>query len=268
MGELKVKRKSLILLGLVMLVAGCGDGDDVAASTTTIAAVTTTEATTSTTEAPTTTEPPAATTTTSTTTTTEPPETTTTLPGELVDYGPEAGAVLAVIGVEATDVLNVRAGPGVEFEILTALAPLSNHAIAQGQTRLLPNSAWYQVDVNGILGWASSRYLAQLGDTYDDTVHVLATAFPYAETMVQMGEEVAAVYTSDEPRSTVTVVDGPLVGDLAEITVDVVGVGDDALVGFRLHIFAQPDPGGEGWEIKSVEITPLCGRGVSGGLCV
>jgi len=261
-----MKRLLMALLGLALVIAGCGDGDD-AATTTTAPAVTTTAAVTTievpTTEVPTTTAAPETSTTTSSTTTTEPPATTTTLPGELVDYGPEEGAVLAAIGVETTDVLNVRSGPGIDFEILTALAPLSNHAIAEGETRLLSNSAWYKVDVNGIIGWASSRYLAQLGHTYDDTVHVLETAFPYAETMVQMGEEVAAVYTSDEPRSTVTIVDGPHVGDISEITVDVVGVGDDALVGFRLHIFAQPDPGGEGWEIKSVEVTTLCGRGVT-----
>lgn len=253
-------RLMVATVAVALLVAACGDGD--------AAESTTTAEPTSTTAAATTTTPSETTTSTSTTTTTSPPETTTTIPGELVEYGPQEGAILAAIGVEADDVLNVRAAPGIDQEILTALSPLSNHAVAQGQTRLLSNSAWYQIDVNGIVGWASSRYLAQLGDTYDDTARVLEDAFPRAETMVQMAQEVAAVYVSEEPASTVTIVDGPHVGDLAEVTVDVVGLGDDALVGFRLHIFAQPDEGGEGWEIKTVEVTALCGRGVSEGLCL
>ncbi len=265
MGELRMttSRRTTMLLAATLLAAACSGGDS--AETTTAAAVPT-----STTVAATTTAPQETTTsTTIATTTAAPVETTTTLPGELVDYGPLEGAILAAVGVAHDDVLNVRAAPGVDQEIVTALSPLSNHAVAQGQTRLLPNSAWYEVDVNGIVGWASSRYLAQLGQTFDDTVRALEDAFPYAETMEQMGEEIASLYTSDEPRSTVTVVDGPHIGDIAEITVDVVGVGDDALVGFRLHIFAQPDPGGEGWEIKSVENTLLCGRGVTDdGLCL
>ena len=249
----------------VALVAGACGGDDADATTTT-AVVTTTLVTTTTVATTTTATAPPETT---TTTTTVPPETTTTLPGELVDFGPRQGAVLAMIGVAPDDVLNVRAAPGIDQEIVAALGPLSNHAVAQGQTRLLPNSAWYEVDVNGVVGWASSRYLAQLGVTTDETAYVLDNAFPRAETMLQMVDEVAALYISTEPASTVTVVDGPRVGDLADVTVDVVGVGDDALVGFRLHIFAQPDEGGEGWEIRTVEVTALCGRGVTeDGLCL
>jgi hypothetical protein len=59
----------------------------------------------------------------------------------------------------------------------------------------------------------------------------------------------------------------PAVGDLGEVTYDVIGLGDDAVFGFRLHVFGQPGAGGD-FSLKSVERTILCGRGVSDGLCV
>jgi hypothetical protein len=88
--------------------------------------------------------------------------------------------------------------------------------------------------------------------------------------MVAMGEAVAAARApADEgPRPTVTVVDGPTVGDLGEVTVDVLGLADDSLRGERLHVFATPDPAGEGFGLKTVEATALCARGVTAdGLC-
>ena len=61
----------------------------------------------------------------------------------------------------------------------------------------------------------------------------------------------------------------PTVGDLGEVTFDVVGLLDDAQLGWRLHILATPDEGGEGFGLKSVEATAFCGRGVTDeGYCV
>ena len=61
----------------------------------------------------------------------------------------------------------------------------------------------------------------------------------------------------------------PTVGDLGEVTFDVIGLLDDAQLGWRLHIFGQPTEGGEGFSLKSVEGTALCGRGVTDdGLCI
>ena len=63
--------------------------------------------------------------------------------------------------------------------------------------------------------------------------------------------------------------DGPNVGDLGEITLDVIGMGDDSILGERLHVFGDPDPGGESFTMRTVERTLLCARGVGDdGLCV
>jgi hypothetical protein len=59
------------------------------------------------------------------------------------------------------------------------------------------------------------------------------------------------------------------VGDLGEITMDVIGLADDAQIGWRVHICATPSQSGDGFVLKSVEATSLCGRGVtSDGLCI
>jgi len=55
-------------------------------------------------------------------------------------------------------------------------------------------------------------------------------------------------------------------GDLGEISMDVVGLGEVAALGLRLHIFGDSaDMDGEGFALSNVESTILCGRGVGGG---
>lgn len=257
------KKLLAVGVGFALVVAACGG--DTSDSTTTTPQTTTTVAgpDATTTEGPATTTSEAA-----SPTTTQAVTTTTGLPGELVDYGPREGAVLAVVGVEADDVLNVREAPGIDREIVATLGPLSNTTIAQGQTRLLPNSAWYLVDVGGISGWAGARFLAQVGDTRDETAFVADNLeSDSAESLEQLAENVAATFASTDPASTITIVDGPTVGDLGEVIIDVLGLGDDSLYGFRVHVFAVPGDGSE-WQLKTVEVTSLCGRGVTDGLCI
>lgn len=223
----------------------------------------------------TTTTPPATETTTTMapTTTTVPPTTaaptTTTLPGEPFDIVFAAGSEVAVIGVAHDDVLNVRSGPGVEFDVVAELDPTSTDAIALGEGRLLVGSIWQAVEVDGVEGWVNSSFLALAGAVDDQTsaVVTLLGGIPTGSDMVELGELVADTFASTDPPSTITMVVAPTVGDLGEVTYDVVGLGDDSVRGVRLHIFGTP--GDEGFGLKSVEVTTLCGRGVTeDGLCV
>ena len=68
-----------------------------------------------------------------------------------------------------------------------------------------------------------------------------------------------------------------IVGDLGEVTYDVVGLPDDATYGARLHVFGTPASNLPGsalkranrFSLKTVESTSLCRRGVTAdGLCV
>ena len=100
------------------------------------------------------------------------------------------------------------------------------------------------------------------GEVSLDEVRTLTKAF---------GPHGGALFSDDMMQGCtydVVVVDGPTVGDLGEITVDVVGFPDDSVLGARLRVFAEPDPGGESFTVRTVESTTLCRRAVSEGLCV
>lgn len=213
-------------------------------------------------ESTTTTTPP--TTTTSTPTTTTP----TTVPGEVLDFGPAAGDVLGVVGVRHDDVLNVRSGPGTEFPVIAEFDPTADDVVARGTTWSRPGSLWIEVDADGKEGWVNLRYVAYLGDTHDATSELIPDMTETrAETMLDLGALVAEAVAADTDAVSVMSV-APSVGDLGEVTYDVIGFGDDSVLGARIHVFGTPDEGGEGFELKSVELTVLCSRGVSDGLCV
>ncbi|HSJ28767.1 MAG TPA: SH3 domain-containing protein [Acidimicrobiia bacterium] len=248
-----MKRATMLFAVLSLALAACGGGDS--------AATTTTEASTTTT---TTTQP-------ETTTTTQPDTTTTTpeLPGEPIDFGPREGDTLAVIGVAHDDVLNLRAAPGADQDIVAEIPNLYDDLTALGNTRDLGDAFWIEVDFEGTTGWVHMSFIGYIGVTDDATSHVVATLGdgPYAETMLDIGLIVAETFASDEPASNIVLTVSPTVGDLGEVTYDVIGIGDDAVRGFRVHVFGQPDD--ETFGLKSVEVTTLCGRGVNDeGLCL
>lgn len=250
-----------VLLAFTLLLAACGsDGDD--AATTTEATTTTTSATTTTSETTTVEE---------STTTTEGTTTSTGLPGESIDFGPLAGDTLAVIGVDFDDVLNVRDVPGTGGDIVDMLQPLADDMTALGNTRDLDPGFWIEIETVDATGWVNLVYVGYLGVVTDETAAVVAELgeIPVAETMVDLGTLVAGTFASEDPESTIVQVTAPSVGDLGEITYDVIGLGDDAQVGWRIHVFGAEDDGGESFGLKSAEVTALCGRGVTDdGLCV
>jgi hypothetical protein len=249
-----MKQLTLSLSALALILAACsGSGGE--------ATTTTSEATTTTTAPVTTTAPE---------TTTTVPETTTTGPaGDPVDFGPREGDSVAVIGVAHDDVLNLRSGPGADQDILAEIPNTYDGLVALGNTRDLGDSFWIEVDYDGTTGWVHFSYIGYLGVTTDETAAVIAELGegPYAETMLDIGAIVASTFASDdEPESEIVLSVAPTVGDLGEVTYDVIGIGDDAVRGFRVHVFGQPDD--ETFGLMAVEVTVLCGRGVTGdGLC-
>lgn len=194
------------------------------------------------------------------------------LPGERVEIYPYQGARLGVVGVAAGDKLHVRAGPGVDFDVVFDLGPLAENAVATGHNRSVGGGGfWSEIRVNGRTGWANTAFLLQPGQVTDITAGLFPTPAqrPKAETMRELGRVVGGRRASTEPASQIVVVDEPPVGDLGEITVDVLGLGDDAVGGERLKIFAEPGPAGARFTVRTVVATALCSRGVTGdGLCV
>jgi len=173
-------------------------------------------------------------------------------------------------GVDREDTLEVRAGPGASFDVVAELEPLATGLVATGHHRRLDDELWSEVDADGLVGWAETRFLLQLGAA-DDITEELADdpdGLPRAGDMVALAEEVGARRASEEPPSRVAVIEEPEIGDLGSVTVDVVGLGDDALGGERLHVLAEKTDDG-GFVVQSVRRLALCSRGVTAdGLCV
>jgi hypothetical protein len=193
------------------------------------------------------------------------------LPGEPFEGILEPGAVFGVIGVAADDQLNVRALPGADQTILTSLDPLTTGLVYTGRARRLgpPTAIWYEVEVDGVVGWVHSRFVAPLGGTFDITSEVVEAAggIPTGATVEEIGAIVIEARSRfADPKPSSIVVDGPTSGDLIEITYDLIGFGDDAGVGERLHLFiAEADSGPDPLGLRSVEVTYLCARGTGGG---
>lgn len=209
--------------------------------------------------------------------TTQPSATTATssaaaLPGERVEIFPYKDAKLAVVGVAAGDTLNVRSGPGTEFDVVYDLGPTAMNATATGHNRSVGDGVfWSEISADGRTGWARTSFLLQPGQVNDVTAAMFPTPAdrPTAKTMAELGQAVARRRASQEPESRIVMVEQPTVGDLGEVTFDVIGVGDDSVGGERLKIFAEPGPRRESFTVRTVEATTFCSRGVSqDGLCV
>lgn len=266
-------RRALLVI-VMLVVAACGAGNNIGGSTTTSApapSTTSTEPETTTTVAPTTTTIGETTTSAPgvSTTTTAPTPTTTTLAGRPIEFGPAAGDVLMVVGVRHDDVLNLRAGPGANQPIKDGIPPVFDELVARGNTRELPSSFWIQVDYEGTTGWVHMGYVGFQGDTTDDTAKVIQDLgkTPLEDSMTDLAELIADRYASDgDPESDIVQVTPVVEDDLVEVTYDVIGLGDDAVLGFRLHVLAEESS--DGFTLKSLEVTTICGRGVDDGACV
>jgi hypothetical protein len=280
-------RSLIAVIAALSLVAGaCGDDGSVEegeasseAASSTVTSTTQTEP--GSTEFTTTTLEPAP-----TSTTGEPPTTTVSvppttplpddqLPGTVFELAPPPGRILAVVGVRHDDFLNVRLAPGTDNPVVAELEPLADDFVATGRARMLTRSIWWEITTaDGVVGWVGSSFTAQSGPTSDVTSQVVEElgGLPEEETMAALGLVVAESLTPDpDIPSEVVLVVLPSVGDLGEVTYDVVGLGDDAVRALRLHVFGQPLDQGEGFALMSVEATDMCEsvRGVSepGGLC-
>ncbi|MDG2113392.1 MAG: SH3 domain-containing protein [Actinomycetota bacterium] len=221
---------------------------------------------------PTDSAPPAAPTTPSTAPPTEGPTDTgpaADLPGLLVDSGPAAGDRLAVVGVNYDDVLNVRAVPGVDQQVVARLTPLEREVIATGATRVLAESLWHQVSHDGVTGWASAAFLGYMGATADATAETVAAAgrTPQATSVHGLGRAIAAMSDPGGSWSRIRVSAPGALGDHADVTVDVVGLTDDSVAGYRLHVFATRLPDDTAYVLGRVERTVICSRGVVAGVC-
>lgn len=183
------------------------------------------------------------------------------LPGRPIASFARPGDHLAVIGVSDNDRLNIRKAPGTNQRIVAKVSSDSPDLVATGRARALTRSIWYEVSVDGVTGWASFSYLGFIGETYDTTSSFLDSA-PTAVSMSELGKFIAVEYAADQPSHRIVRSLTPSVGDLGEVTFDIIGFSDDSVAGVRLHVLGTPHDSGDGFVLKSVEATTFCRRGV------
>ena len=242
----------IIAIGLVA--AACGGVEE--ATTTTAEAATQPPETTATTTSEATT-----TTAESTTTTTASTTTSSTLAGSPTNLGPEEGDVLSVVGVAHDDVLNVREAPGLFNTIIDTIEPTGT-AVAAGTARDLGQAIWIVLDTESEEGWSNLSFLAYEGATDDATAFVVEQLgeVPTASSMDELGRMVAETHATTEPQSRIVMSVAGTSGDLGEVTYDVIGIGDDSVYGYRLHVFGEYEP--DAFRLRNVERTAMCLRGI------
>lgn len=289
---MRIPPRPLIFVVVVALVAAaCGDdaADLATATTSSDAPVTTVDP--STTPAPTTTAPPS----------TAPPSTTTTtttssssssspgtvppwfpapsdtvpeadLPGDFFEFGYPLGSLMSVFGVRFDDVLNARSIPGLDGDIVFTLDPLERGPLTTGRQRVLPTTLWVEIVFEtGQVAWVNRSFVAVEGITETNDAWIAdqvgALSAPDGEALAAalvelvLGDDV-------EPVPRVVVSSEPLVaGGEGTVTIDVVGLGDDSVLGYRLVI--QADVDADGWHFASADRIVMCARGGElGGPCV
>jgi len=279
-GHLSLEAIVIPVLFAILLV-GCSSSDDTQTETTTPQhnATTSTAVTTPPPDV-TTTDAQSPTTTVAPTTSTQPPTTTTTLPGESYwGPGPQAGDLVAVVGVAHADALMVREGPGTRYPVTGTLKPTQTGIPVTGEAWLLPKSIWNEVATDQGTGWVNSAYIGLFGSTDEATLEVYELlGEPLADDdLASLGATIAFAFLTDEGGGWIALVEPSEGGSTSDassiihssITYDVVGLSDDSIKGYRLVIFATQNTANSPFVLHSVERTYLCWRGIDPtGLCV
>lgn len=189
------------------------------------------------------------------------------LPGEVLEIYPYEGAELAVVGVEEGDTLNVRSIPSVDGDVVTELDPLATGLVASGHNRTVGNALWVEISVGGQSGWVNGTYVTHLGESMDVTAD-LPDPTLYESTIVNLIDTIVAQRSAESTTATSVTVAETYDDSGADVTIDILGFQDDSVAGERLRIIAGPSDRGAGYELISLDVTPLCSRGVSEGLCL
>ncbi len=164
-----------------------------------------------------------------------------TVPGEPLDYGPEIGRPLTVVGVQYDDSLNFRIAPSPNATVVDTIPALAPEIdiYSLGEAWAAPSGVWWKVNVMGQEAWANQKYLAIRGGSapiFDEVAAELQILM--FEDLEDVALEVAATRASVEPESRVVLAQAPYMWDLtsATIVVDVLDLGDIDLKGERLYI--------------------------------
>src|SRR5699024_2290143 len=137
---------------------------------------------------------------------------------------------LGVVGVAHDDVLNLRRGPGADHEIIAELPPLTDGLVEIGDWTTSV-SGWHQVAIGGQMGWVHCSVNAQCWrySVIVDRESPQLEGPTAVDLALRIGESrIEEDRRSGEGWTDVVIVDFPAAGSDGPITVDAVGMMDDA----------------------------------------
>ena len=192
---------------------------------------------------------------------------TSTTVGTLIDpdewlYLPIAGSVVAVVGVEHWDILEIHQDPGVSSPLVGTLDPLDDTVVALGYARQLPQSIWWCISWNGGSGaWASSIYLSRMADPYqsfDSSSWVGLTAQNLEDFLSDVENQYQRPATSEGGPMRIVISELDYINNV--ISIDVIGFLDDSLLGARLTFSTSLQSDGS-LIIDDAQFRGMCRRG-------
>ena len=192
---------------------------------------------------------------------------TSTTVGTLIDpdewpYLPITGSVVAVVGVEHWDILEIHEDPGVSSPLVGTLDPLDDTVVALGYARQLPQSIWWCISWNGGSGaWASSIYLSRMADPYqsfDSSSWIGLTAQNLEDFLSDVENEYQRPATSEGGPMSIVISELDYVNNV--ISIDVIGFLDDSLLGARLTFSTSLQSDGS-LMIDDAQFRAMCRRG-------
>lgn len=195
------------------------------------------------------------------------------LPGEDVELFYQQGDELGVAGLDPEEApLEVLDLPlQQDGDVVGELGPLDAVTVT-GRQRQDPDDPdvgiWTEVELSEGYGWVEGglSYFAGTEDVTEDYRDEVPPAED-AQTIAEgVAERAAGDVSGQEPGPEWTLISTP--DDHGEdfYRLDVTGLPDDSVAGYRL--FVTSEEAGEGFEVAEVEQTQLCQRGVSDdGLC-
>lgn len=103
--------------------------------------------------------------------------------------------------------INVRSGPGTNFPVITQLAANGTAAVV-GR---LPDNSWYQVNINGMLGWVASSVVRTGGQCVGVPIVTLtATPVPVGPTATPTATSIVTLTPTFTPTATQTTEPAPV----------------------------------------------------------
>ena len=186
-------------------------------------------------------------------TTTSSPPPTEDAPLRYAGAQPAVDAVLFVVGVEHGSELSVHDEPDRSSRVLSTV-PATGTMQAAGSAVISGDAMWLGVTDGG---WVPAESVALPGLTRD-----LGSEIPYPDNSTTRLDAIETVIAGSEffdraERIVYAFDDGD-----ATVIVDLLGVGDDSILGERLFVTVAGSPSSTGWSVVSVEAEYLCRRTV------